>query len=198
MKNFFFLIFSVLLITSCNFDERVEDEKEKYDFKKDLIFSEVDGEEFKEALETEGARMVSALILLGHTKEVQPEMIAMVADSLMLEDSLWRNRHYEAISIYNDTYDDIPESLNYKFGIAIFGMLMYHPQEVIQHFDEASGLELAFWNDRLAEEIHHNVKEEDIPMESMIKMSQDHCESCDSTLLNTIEKMIITLGQDHF
>lgn len=182
---------------SCEFDERVEKEKEKYEFKKDLIYSEIDGEGFKEALDTDGSRMVTSLVLLGHVNEVKPEMIAVVADSLLYEDSLWRNRHYEAISIYNDTYDDIPESLHYKFGIAIFGMLMYHPQEVINHFDQATNFEFTFWNDRLEEEIKHNLSEEGISIESMIAMSQDHCENCDSTTLLTVKNMITALGESN-
>lgn len=178
--------------SSCEFN-LMEEEK---DPKKELVFSEIDGQEYQKALDQGGAKAVSSLVLLGYVEEVYPEMISMVADSMITEDSLWRNRHYEAISIYNETYDDIPTSLHYKFGIAIFNMLMYHPQEVITHFDSASVLELDFWNDRLKEEIHYKVKNDSIPLESMILMSRDHCTACDSSQLVTINDMLHTLYAD--
>jgi hypothetical protein len=190
------IILGVLLlslsIVSCELDFT----EEKEDPKKELVFSEIDGQEYQEALDQGGARAVTSLVLLGYVEEVYPEMITMVADSMFGEDSLWRNRHYEAISMYNETYDDIPPSLHYKFGIAIFNMLMYHPNEVLYHFDSASVLELDFWNDRLKEEIQYKVKTDSIPVLSMIAMAHDHCNACDSTELNTIETMLQTLYTD--
>ncbi len=188
-----YLLLLLLGITSCEIDFSKEEE----DKKKDLLFSEIDGGEYQEALDQGGARAVSSLVLLGYAKEVEPEMIAMVADSIYAEDSLWRNRHYEAISIYNELYDDIPPSLHYKFGVAIFSMLMYHPNEVITHFDSATVLELDFWNDRLKEEIRYKVETDSIPLANMIAMSQDHCNSCDSTRLMTLQKMLETLYEDN-
>lgn len=177
--------------SSCELDFTEEEQP-----KKELVFSEIDGQEYQEALDQGGSRAVSSLVLLGYVEEVFPEMIAMVADSMISEDSLWRNRHYEAISIYNETYDDIPKSLHYKFGIAIFNMMMYHPNEVLSHFDGASILELDFWNDRLKEEIHYKIKTDSVPLASMILMSQDNCMSCDSLQLETIQKTIHTLYED--
>ncbi|CAG5078210.1 hypothetical protein [Parvicella tangerina] len=190
------LVIGLILITfglvSCEFDFTKEEE----DPTEDLLFSEVDGQEYQEALDQGGARALSSMILLGYAKQIQPEMVSIIADSIPHEDSLWRNRHYEAISMYNETYDDIPSSLHYKFGIAIFNMLMFHPNEVINHFDSATVLELDFWNDRLKEELHYKVAQDSIPIISMVAMSQDHCSSCDSTRLNTIKKMIETLYSD--
>lgn len=178
--------------SSCQFLQEEEEKK----FHDDLVFSGVDGEEYKKALDQGGARAVSSLVLLGYLDQVQPEMLTMVADSLPYEDSLWRNRHYEAISAYNEMYDDIPSSMNYKFGIAIFHMLMYHPGEVIGHFDSATALELDFWNERLKEEIQFKTKVDSIPLLNMIAMAQDHCQECDTLQTGTIKKMIETLSQD--
>lgn len=190
--NILMLSLFIFGLSSCEYDFTKEEE----DVKKELVFSEIDGQEYQEALDQGGARAVSSLVLLGYVSEVTPEMICMVPDSMIIEDSLWRNRHYTAISMYNDTYDDIPSSLHYKFGIAIFNMLMYHPTEVMNHFDNASVFELDFWNDRLKEEIQYKVKKDSIPLESMVLMSQDHCPECDSSQLNTINNMVHTLYED--
>lgn len=194
MKYIFYIaiVFLFAGLASCEYDFT----KDKEDVKKELVFSEIDGQEYQKALDQGGARAVSSLVLLGYVNEVSPEMISMVPDSMMVEDSLWRNRHYTAISMYNETYDDIPASLYYKFGIAIFNMLMYHPNEVLSHFDTATVLELDFWNDRLKEEIQYKVKKDSIPVESMVFMSQDHCIDCDSSKLNTIDEMLHTLYED--
>lgn len=192
LARFSYVIIIALTFSSCelNFEEEEADPFEDY------VFSDVDGQEYKEALEGGGARAVSSMVLLGKVEQVQPEMIAMVADSLIAEDSLWRNRHYEAISIYNETYDDIPPSLHYKFGIAIFNMMMYHPHEVMIHFDSATVLELDFWNDRLSEEIKYKINIDSIPLHSMISMSQDNCSKCDSLELMTIQNTIQTLSHN--
>ncbi|MCB9189722.1 MAG: hypothetical protein H6599_10650 [Flavobacteriales bacterium] len=186
------LSFLFLTFSSCQFFEEEEEKK----FHEDLLFSDVDGQEYLEAFDQGGARAVSSLVLLGYIDQVEPEMLSMVADSMPIEDSLWRNRHYEAISAYNEIYDDIPSSINYKFGIAIFHMLMYHPKEVIRHFDSATALELDFWNERLKEEIQYKSKSDSVPIANMIAMSQDHCNQCDTIQIDVIRKMIVTLNQD--
>lgn len=194
--NIFIILLLAFSFSSCNLFEEEEEEEGNIVLPDDFVFSDIDGEEYKKAIDMGGARAVSSLVLLGYVEEVQPDMISMVADSIPTEDSLWRNRHYMAISAYNEMYDDIPTGFHYKFGIAIFHMLMYHPNEVIAHFDSATVLELDFWSDRLKEEIRYKMEVDSIPLANMIAMSQDHCEACDSVQLGTIKKMVETLYED--